>query len=406
MRVEWAEGTDTMAPEPVVRRRLLEANGRPAEPEDEPECADPEPFSEEPLAIFLPAKRKDFVFTWAGRDRESGRETDVIEYRPRHHEAPTIEWEGTCVSLNLPGHTRGKVWADAESGDVLRVDERMSGMFDFRVPREQRRWSVPSTMTLESADSTVRYRRVAFSDPGRNAVAALVDGVDDGLAERGGHPAVHHPRDLELPAVRHGRARDWGSAPSLTARALRSVPGAIGITRAIPPRPVRQRPGPGVPAPARSSPASTSSDRRCPSRYPPTPAPFRRHPRPAVQQACERSALAAQTLRRLGHVPAHIVHALADQFALRCGGFSMGPTRSPALPFMVGVYAMISAGSLTPMLGIARHGATTIEAAAKRRRDEAQRGARPAMRPSCGRVRECGGQEGRRVLHPTPSPRT
>ena len=165
MRVEWAEGTDTTAPEPVVRRRLLEANGRPAKPEDEPECADPEPFSDEPLAIFLPAKRNDFVFTWAGRDRESGRETDVIEYRPRHYEEPTIEWEDTCVSLNLPGHTRGKVWADAESGDVLRVDERMSGMFDFRVPREQRRWGVPTTMTLESSNSTVRYRRVPFSDP-------------------------------------------------------------------------------------------------------------------------------------------------------------------------------------------------------------------------------------------------
>ena len=165
MRVEWAEGTDTIAPEPVVRRRLLEANGRPAEPEDEPECADPEPFSEEPLAIFLPAKRKDYVFTWAGRDREAGRETDVLEYRLRLHEAPTIEWEGHCVNVDLPGHTRGRVWADAENGDVLRVDERMSGMFDFRVPREQRRWSVPSTMTLESADSTVRYRRVAFSDP-------------------------------------------------------------------------------------------------------------------------------------------------------------------------------------------------------------------------------------------------
>ena len=165
MRVEWAEGTDTTAPEPVVRRRLLEANGRPAKPEDEPECADPEPFSEEPLSIFLPAKRKDFVFTWSGRDRQAGRETDVIEYRPRVHEAPTIEWEDTCVSLNLPGHTRGKVWADAETGDVLRVDERMSGMFDFRVPREQRRWGVPTTMTLESSNSTVRYRRVAFSDP-------------------------------------------------------------------------------------------------------------------------------------------------------------------------------------------------------------------------------------------------
>ena len=165
MRVEWAGGTDTAAPEPLVIRRLLEANGRPAAPEDEPECADPEPFSEEPLAIFLPAKRRDYVFNWTGRDREAGRETDVLEYRLRDHEAPTIEWEDTCVSIDLPGHTRGKVWADAENGDVLRVDERLSGMFEFRVPREQRRRGVRPTIAIESATSTVRYRRVAFSEP-------------------------------------------------------------------------------------------------------------------------------------------------------------------------------------------------------------------------------------------------
>ena len=165
MRVEWADGTDATVPEPVVTRRLLEANGRPAAPEDEPQCADPEPFSDEPLAIFLPAKRKDYVFTWSGRDREAGRETDVLEYRLRHDEAPTIEWEDTCVSIDLPGHTRGKVWADAVTGDVLRVDERLSGMFEFRVPREQRRRGVRPTMAIESSNSTVRYRRVAFSDP-------------------------------------------------------------------------------------------------------------------------------------------------------------------------------------------------------------------------------------------------
>ena len=105
------------------------------------------------------------MFTWSGRDREAGRETDVLEYRLRHHEAPTIEWEDTCVSIDLPGHTRGRVWADAENGDVLRVDERLSGMFEFRVPREQRRRGVRPTMTIESATSTVRYRRVTFSDP-------------------------------------------------------------------------------------------------------------------------------------------------------------------------------------------------------------------------------------------------
>ena len=41
----------------------------------------------------------------------------------------------------------------------------------------------------------------------------------------------------------------------------------------------------------------------------------RRHPRPTVQQARQRSALAAETRRRLAHVPAHIVHAFADEVA-------------------------------------------------------------------------------------------
>ena len=42
--------------------------------------------------------------------------------------------------------------------------------------------------------------------------------------------------------------------------------------RAVPLR-VRRRPGRGAPARARSSPASASSDRRCPNRYPQAPAP-------------------------------------------------------------------------------------------------------------------------------------
>ena len=165
MRVEWAEGTDEMAPEPVVVRTLLEADGRPPKPEDDPECADPDPLSAEPLAIFLPARRNDYVFTWFGRDREAGRDTIVLEYRTRHAEAPTIEWDESCVSIDLPGKTRGRVWADAENGDVLRVDERLTGMFEFPVPREYNRGGRWRTMTIERADSSVRYRRVAFADP-------------------------------------------------------------------------------------------------------------------------------------------------------------------------------------------------------------------------------------------------
>ena len=165
MRVEWAAGSDDTAPEPIIVRDLLETDGRPPGPGDDLECTDPELVSAEPLAIFLPARRHDFLFSWAGRDREAGRDAIVLDYRTRSDESPTIDWDGPCVSIDLPGMRRGKVWADAESGDVLRLDEYLTGMFEFRVPREQSRWGGVLRMTIERADTSIRYRPVGFSDP-------------------------------------------------------------------------------------------------------------------------------------------------------------------------------------------------------------------------------------------------
>jgi len=164
-RMEWAAGSDDEAPEPVIVRDLLEADGRPTGPGDDLECSDPKLVSAEPLAMFLPAWRHDFSFSWAGRDREAGRVAMVLDYRTRSEESPMIDWDGPCVSIDLPGMRRGRVWADAESGDVLRLDEHLTGMFEFRVPREQNRWGGPLRMVIERADSSIRYRPVRFSDP-------------------------------------------------------------------------------------------------------------------------------------------------------------------------------------------------------------------------------------------------
>ena len=165
MRVEWAAGSTETAPEPIIVRDLLEAVGRPPGPGDDLECTDPELVSPEPLAIFLPARQHDFLFSWAGRDREAGRDAIVLDYRTRSEDSPTIEWDGPCVSIDLPAMRRGKVWADAESGDVLRLDEHLTGMFEFRVPPEQSRLGGPPRMIIERADTSIRYRPVGFTDP-------------------------------------------------------------------------------------------------------------------------------------------------------------------------------------------------------------------------------------------------
>ena len=165
MRVEWAEGTDEGDREPVVMRQLLEADGRPPEQDDDPECTDPKLVSGEPLAMFLPARQGDFLFEWAGHDREAGRDVIVLDYRAQTDESPTIEWDEDCITVDVPGLTRGRVWADAESGDVLRLDERLTGMFEFRVPPEHSRRGGPRTMAIERADTSIRYRHVVFSGP-------------------------------------------------------------------------------------------------------------------------------------------------------------------------------------------------------------------------------------------------
>ncbi len=167
LRIAWDPDAAELGsrPEPVVLRQLLTVNGRAARAQHEPECMDPRSVSPEPLMMLLPARRADYEFTRAGRGRVDGRDAEVISFESLHAGVPEIEWRDDCVSLDLPGRWRGRVWIDTETYDVLRLDEHLVGMFDFNVPIEQQRLGGPRTMTLERATSSIRYRRVEFENP-------------------------------------------------------------------------------------------------------------------------------------------------------------------------------------------------------------------------------------------------
>jgi hypothetical protein len=94
-----------------------------------------------------------------------GREALMVDFRGATPGEPEITWTKDCVSLSLPGRVRGRLWVDAATYDVLRLDEHLVGMFDFRVPREHQRRGAAPSMTVERADSSIRYRRVEFADP-------------------------------------------------------------------------------------------------------------------------------------------------------------------------------------------------------------------------------------------------
>jgi hypothetical protein len=167
LRVAWDPGGAGagLLPEPSVLRQVLTVNGRVPRSGDEPQCMDPKPITPEPLMMLLPEEREAFAFTNAGTTLVDGRRALVLDYKGIVRGTPDIQWTKACVSVSLPGRSRGRVWIDAATHDVLRLDERLVGLFDFAVPREHRRRGAPTFMTIERADSSIRYRRVSFEDP-------------------------------------------------------------------------------------------------------------------------------------------------------------------------------------------------------------------------------------------------
>jgi hypothetical protein len=170
LRVEWdPEAVDEESPAKVTRQ-LLAVNGRPPRAGQEPQCLDPRSTSPEPLAFLLPDRREKFTFKAAGLGRVGERPAMMIDYRSVKPEDPKVEWKDECVSIDLPGRSRGRIWVDPETSEILRLDEGIIGLVDIPVPAKQQRAGGAMYMTIERADSTIRYRRVPFSDPDETLV--------------------------------------------------------------------------------------------------------------------------------------------------------------------------------------------------------------------------------------------
>jgi hypothetical protein len=74
---------------------------------------------------------------------------------------------------------------DANTHDVLRVDRRIDGPVDVRVPpRLQRRHNLAPWVVIERDDETLRYQAVAFRDP--DEVMLLPQSIESMTVVRGG----------------------------------------------------------------------------------------------------------------------------------------------------------------------------------------------------------------------------
>jgi len=161
--------------EPRVTRQVRRINGR--EPRDRDKvdrsgCTDPTPLSPEPLAFLLPGKRDDYRFTSVREGRERDRPALIIDYASARRKGQPVLVEDEhghddCFDWKGPIHVAGRVWVDAATHDVLRVERRIAGPTDVRVPLAfQRKYGFSSSwMTIDRDDETIRYKEVAFSDP-------------------------------------------------------------------------------------------------------------------------------------------------------------------------------------------------------------------------------------------------
>jgi hypothetical protein len=173
LRVEPGPDGDARST-PRLIREVRRINGRAPRERDQKDragCTDPNPLSPEPLAFLLSAHRDEYRFTSLRSGKENDRAALVIDFLSanRTSRPELIEDErghDDCFDWSGPLPTRGRVWVDAATHDVLRVDRRIDGPADVRVSRElQRRHNFPPWMVLERDDQTMRFRPVAFRDP-------------------------------------------------------------------------------------------------------------------------------------------------------------------------------------------------------------------------------------------------
>ena len=164
-RVEWGTTEEDGVPTVTVFRELRSVNGREPEQRDLDACLTPRSEASDPLSALLPVRQEGFEFSRGELQRIDGRQVARLDYVPVEEGVAEVTWDEDCVSISLPGGSRGEAWVDVESGDVLRLDERLRRRFEFREPQGNP-WGRSGPIVLERDDVSIRYHRVTFANPG------------------------------------------------------------------------------------------------------------------------------------------------------------------------------------------------------------------------------------------------
>ena len=174
LRVEMDGVDDGELATPKLTRQVRRVNGREPRERDKKDrsgCTDPAPLAPELLTFLLPGHRDEYKFTAVREGRERDRAALIIDFSSaeRRSRPELIEDElghDDCFDWKGPMSIAGRVWVDAATHDVLRLDRRISGPADISVSNQlQRKYRFSPSLTIDRDDLTMRYKEVTFSDP-------------------------------------------------------------------------------------------------------------------------------------------------------------------------------------------------------------------------------------------------
>ena len=172
LRLSWDPfAPSDSPPEARTLRQVLKVNGHAPRQDDRDNCTAPEQQSSEtqPLSMLLPGQRKDYVFSLASPGKIDGRPVLVVNYRLTTKttvDVKEIEGKDDCISYDVDGGLRGKIWIDPGTFEVMRLDQGLAGLVDITLPRRvAKRPGVNDRWILERMDTSIRFKPVTFKDP-------------------------------------------------------------------------------------------------------------------------------------------------------------------------------------------------------------------------------------------------
>lgn len=159
------------APEARTVRQVLRVNGSPPREKDYEACTTPEQQDTEPqpLSMLLAEQREEYAFRLGKESKIDGRPALVVEFELR--KKPTVkvaevEGQEDCISYDVDGGFRGRIWFDPNTHEVLRLDQSLIGLVDIPMPRSVlKRAGTPTRWTMERWDTSIKFKAVRFQEP-------------------------------------------------------------------------------------------------------------------------------------------------------------------------------------------------------------------------------------------------